>query len=108
MIDKKELYKEIDKISYEILDEIVSPICEIPKGSIWADLFSADIGCYTNGDEKENDEIFEEINKKYKLGLDYICLNTEDDSRKNVPVPFDDKWPLALIALHILLHREDK
>jgi len=106
MIDKKELYKEINKIAYEILDEIVSPICKIPKGRIWADLFHADICCYAMGD-KENEQIFEEINKKYNLGFDYKLVN-DDGSEEHIPAPITDRWSLASIALYIILNREDE
>lgn len=99
MIDKKELYKEIDRISYEILDEIISPVCKIPKGAIFADIFLADIGCYTSGDENEEYEILDQICKKYKL---------ESLDEKEYLSPLAVYNTLASMALYIILFGETK
>lgn len=96
MIDKKELYCELDRIAYEILDEIVSPVCEIPKGSIWADIFAADIACYAF-EEEEEQEIIKRICDKYKIHS--ICEG-------EFIAPFEPWWPLSLIALYILINGE--
>ena len=87
--DYKVFLKEIDRISYDILDNIVSKICEI--GPIMADIYLADIGCYTFNDEEEFEKIRTAIQKRYKL-----------DPKKQLVETLTETTPLALIALQIM------
>lgn len=109
MIDKNELGNLVFAICNDILDECVSPVMDIPKGSIWADPMIADIGCYTFGDEKEEDEIINKICMRYKLVsmthndmhmvLDKDTLKPPED----YVAPIDAGMPLALMALYIIM-----
>ena len=85
MINKKELSKHIGSIGYDILDEIVSPVCGI--GAIMADLYLAEINTYTSCDEKENKKIFKLISKKYNIKMDKEYFS---------------EAPIALLALYIM------
>lgn len=67
MHSKLELYKELRLIAYDILDNIISPICEIPKGTIWADLWLADIECYCMDDDQQREKILTAIEERYQL-----------------------------------------
>lgn len=99
MIDKKELYSEIDNLVYEILDEIVCPVTDLTPGTIWADSFMADIACYTMGEEDQDEEILKRIGERYGLP----SLSDEEFIS-----PLDAGWSLASIALYILLKGEYK
>lgn len=100
-ISKEEKQKEISKIvtelAYEILDEIISPICDI--GNVIADCNLATINDYTMGDEKEINEIINKIIEKYNLeegeGAYLSNIMTED-------------MPLNLISLMIIEEHENK
>lgn len=87
-IDNKLLSLWIIKIGFEIIDDVISPICGIDH--VIADLYLADVWVYAS-DQKEVDKIFREIRKKYKLNK-YTLL--------------DDSIPIAMIALEILLEGE--
>ena len=92
-MEKNEVYHALSKICYEILDEIVSPVCEIPKGTIWADIWLADLECYILDDEKAREEIYKRIKEKYQISddeMDYYI---------------DSYTPLIQIALFIYLRR---
>ena len=91
MLNKKEIYHELMRISYEILDEIVSPVCGIPKGTIVADIWLADLECYIMDDSQEREKIYEEIKKKYQI--------SDDEMDAYV----DSYTPLIQIALFIYL-----
>lgn len=95
-IDKNELKQMTGSIGYDILDNIVSPICGI--SGIMANLYLATILDYTmDEDDPDTDKIIEEICKRYKL--EYL------DDEKTVPPIFAD-MPIALIALYILENGE--
>jgi hypothetical protein len=79
-------------ISYEILDEIVSPICGIEKGGILADLNLATLDCYYIGENDERLQILNEIASRFKIRRE--LLSAIDDA------------PLAFIALNIILEGE--
>jgi len=82
---KEELSKYIDKIGYEIIDDIISPMCGI--SDVIADLYLADIQTYEY-DEKKAIRIAEKVFKKYGIKNGYAEI-------------FIDK-PIALLALFIL------
>jgi len=86
MIKKEELSKYIGNIGYDIIDNIISPVCGIDK--VIADLYLADIQTYTFGDKKENNKIIKQVEKKYNIKLEYPKYFLET--------------PLALLALYIL------
>lgn len=88
MINKDELKRMIVAISYDILDEVVSPVCHIPKGGIVANVFLADLGCYTIGDEEEEKQLDKELRKRYSL-----------DEHVDLPMYV----PVASIALSVIL-----
>lgn len=110
MIDKKELYKQIDLIIYDVLDNVVSPICEIGKG-IWADPFMADITCYTqhreDSDIKEK-EIINTICKRYRVPSlqngNHFIMETKVTETNEYIAPLKIYWSLASIALYIILN----
>lgn len=83
-----ETYKKIERIAYEILDEIISPVCGI--GDIWVDIHLANIGCYA--DETEEKQIFKLIGEKYKLQN----YNKEYDYPYN---SFDSLFTIATVVL---------
>ncbi|MHA1437967.1 MAG: hypothetical protein ACTSPD_10355 [Promethearchaeota archaeon] len=95
-IDKKELKNAIGSIGYDILDNIVSPICGIE--GIIADLYLATLLDYTLGeDSPENDKIIKTICERYKL--EYL------DDENEIPPIYPD-MSIALIALYILENGE--
>jgi hypothetical protein len=82
------LYKELQKIAYEIIDEIICPVCGI--SGVMADLWLADIETYTMEDDQEREAILAKIEEKYQLKeneLNYI----------------DSYTPLIMIALFLYL-----
>lgn len=116
MIKKKELDKQINLITYDILDNVISHLCNIPKGRIWADPFMADISCYTQHTDEPEEQlermIKKEICKRYGIKSlyktkDHFIIKIEDiknveDEEFEVPICTD--WSLASIALYILLY----
>ena len=115
MIDKKQLDKQIDLIAYDILDNVISPLCNIPKRSIWADPFMANIGCYVGhrdkeiSEEDEGQEVINAICEKYGIKSLYktndhyvVEIKPVYDEEFESPICVD--WSLATIALYILLH----
>jgi hypothetical protein len=90
MHPKIELYRELSKIAHEILDEIVSPACGIPKGSIWADLWLADLECYCMEDDEAREKILTGIEERYNL-------------KENELGYIDTYTPLIQIALFLYL-----
>ena len=92
MINKKELSKLIGQIGYEILDEIIAPVCGIE--GIIADLYLADMACYTMGDEENEKKIIDKIIERYKL------------YRTDAELIIDSSMPIALIVLFILENGE--
>jgi hypothetical protein len=78
--------RQVTNRAYEILDSIVSKVCRI--GPIAADIYMADLGCYTIGDEKETKRILDKITEKYGVDREYLeCLKS---------------YPIGLIALYTL------
>jgi len=113
MIDKKELDKQIDLISYDILDNVISPLCDIPKGSIWADPFMASIECYLGHTDKSEEDLEEiikkEICKRYGIKslyktIDHFIVEIESVEDEEFESPICGDWSLATISLYILLH----
>lgn len=96
-MNKTELYNTISDLCYEIIDEIICPVTGIEPGTVWADIFMADIGCYTFGEEAEEEAILCKICQKYEI-------DSLDD--ENFVSPIDGRWELATIALYILLYGE--
>lgn len=92
MINKQELQYAIDSVAIYILDEVVSPHCDIPKGTISCDTYQTELNeflddeCMIKGEEI----MLKTITRKYQLPLeapDYLeCL------------------PIAEIALYVLTH----
>jgi hypothetical protein len=93
METKMELYRELSRLAHEILDEIVSPACGIPKGSIWADLWLADLECYCMEDDVARERILTAIEERYSL-------------KENELGYIDTYTPLIQIAL--FLHLRDR
>lgn len=97
MLAKKKKYKYQSKIparqmtywvgilGYEILDEVVSPMCGI--SGVVADLYGADILLYAQN-EAHAEKILKKILKRYKISKYDVLLTTQS--------------PIALIALAIL------
>ena len=81
-INKNQLTHWIGKLGYEIIDEIISPMCEI--SDVVADLYLADVITYAV-DDKLADKIIKKIKERYKIDY-YIMPDT----------------PIALIVLVIL------
>ena len=78
--------RQVTNRAYEILDSIVSPVCGM--GGISADIYMADLDCYTIGDEKQTSLILDKIAEKYQVDREYLdCLSSA---------------PLGLIALYTL------
>jgi hypothetical protein len=88
--NRKELVEALSKIAYDILDNIVSPVCSIPRGTIWADLWLADLECYCMEDDQEREKILVGIQERYSL-------NEQDMNN------IDSYTPLMQIALFIYL-----
>lgn len=84
MITKNEMSKHVGNIGYDILDNIVGPVCGI--SGIFADLYLADIETYTYED-KEQKKIFKLISKKYEVNINWGIFCNK---------------PIALIALYIM------
>ena len=83
------LIQAIINIAYEILDEIVSPVCEIP-GGIGADIYLADLACYA--DDKQVQVILDKVVERY--GVDRDRLESLD------------RQPIGLIAMYVLEARK--
>jgi hypothetical protein len=99
MVDKNELNKSLQRISYEILDEIISPVCKIRSGSVVANPFVADIDCYTGGYKDLENEVIKRIHDKYNV--DWM-----DDEKQASPIEIYQ--PLITVALYILLYGDYK
>ncbi|GEM_PF-3341297 len=84
-INPKILTYWIGKIGYQIIDEIISPMCGID--GVIAELYLVDIGIYTM-DDKLTAKIATKIVKRYKLDKIYAELIQD--------------WNLAQIVLLIL------
>ena len=93
-INKKHLIIHIDTICEDILDNVVSPICEINEG-IWADIFMATLDTY--GTEEQVEEMVKKICKRY--GLPSL------DKDSFIP-PIEGDMSLASLALYIFLYAE--
>ena len=79
------LVQAIINVAYEILDEIVAPICEIP-GGIGADIYLACLWDY--GDDKQMRLILDKVAARY--GVDRDRLESLD------------RQPVGLIAMYVL------
>lgn len=90
MHPKVELYRELNRICYEILEEIVGPACGIGPG-ILADIWLADLECYCMDDDQDREKIYKGIQEKY---------NISDDE---MDAYIDSYTPLIQIALFIYL-----
>jgi hypothetical protein len=89
MINRQELQYALDSICLEIFDEIISPHCNIPKGSITADTYLTEINEFL---EEPNDEkkILRQIATKYQLSVNSI--------------EYLENLPLAEIAVYIVIN----
>lgn len=95
MNSKIKLYSELKKISDNILDNIVAPICGISE--ISANIWLADIETYVMEDDKKREEVFKQIAETFNL-------NEEDLDLAGI----DAYSPLIMIALFIYLkNRKD-
>jgi archaellum biogenesis ATPase FlaH len=88
MNSKIELYNNLRKIAYDIIDNIIAPTCGITD--IQADLWLADIETYCNEDDKLREKILIEIENKYNL-------------QENELSYIDSYTPLLMIALFLYL-----
>lgn len=80
--------RQVTNRAYEILDEIISPVCGI--SGVSADIYMADLDCYCGSDDKETELILDKIAEKYKVDREYLdCISSA---------------PLGLIALYTLDH----
>jgi len=113
MIDKKELDKQIDLIANDILDNVISPFCNIPRGSIWADPFMASIDCYIGHKEEQLERsIINKICHRYGIKSlsetsTHYVLSTktiEEMYDEEFESPIQGNWSLAEIALYLILH----
>ena len=113
MIDKKQLDKQIDLIAYDILDNVISPLCDMPKGSIWADPFLASIDCYTCNtlipEEELGNDIINKICKRYGIKSlyktnDHYVVEIKPVYDEEFESPISTHWSLAEIALYLILH----
>lgn len=85
----KQLVDRVVKLAYEVLNDVILPMCDI-EGA-FADPYLASIDCYTcsirGNEDKLEQEIVDAIIKKYNL---------------NEYAPISGFTPLALIALIII------
>ena|SRR5690348_131653 len=82
--------KEVVRVSYDILDNIVSPLLEI--SGISADVFRADLWCYA--DDEDMPKLVKAIAERYNVPEDEI-----DE--------FKDE-PLAFLSLYIIAHAKEE
>lgn len=75
----------IGNISYEIIDEIISPMCGI--SGVFADLYLADIVTYADTKELQ-EKILRKIYRKYNIKKNDVFLNAN--------------MPIALLALAVI------
>ena len=115
-LNKKKIAFQINAISQDILDNVISPACDIPKG-IWADPFLTDITIYLGHTDNEYPEeqqiqtILKTICERYgiaSLSPDgphaVIKLGDETIEYNKFISPIDSYWTLASIALYIILY----
>ena len=89
MINKNELQYALDSICIDIFDEIISPMCEIKKGTITADTYQTDLNEFFET-PKEETLCLKKVVHRYSL--------TEDN------VQYLENLPMIEIALFILIH----
>jgi len=93
MINKAELQYAIDSISIYILDEVVAPQCDIPKGTISCDIYLTELSEFLDDNcimTKREEIMLKIIARKYRLPED-------------APSYLED-LPIAEICLYILTH----
>jgi hypothetical protein len=83
--------KEVVRLSYDILDNVVSPLLKI-KG-ISADVFRAALACYAS-DEEDMNKVVKAIAERYNVHEDEI------DEFKD--------YPLAFLSLYIIGHASER
>jgi len=88
MHNKIEIYTELRKIAYDIIDNIICPVCGISE--VVADLWLADIETYVQEDDKQREKILGMIEEKYNL-------------KENELHYVDAYTPLIMIALFLYL-----
>lgn len=88
MHPKLEIYNELKRIAYEIIDEVICPVCGI--SDVMADIWLADIETYCMEDDHEREEILAKIEIKYEL-------------KENELHYIDSYTPLIMIALFLYL-----
>ena len=64
----RQVSDRVHEVSYEILREIVGPVCEIQ--GIMADIHRADLACFADS-RKQRDEVLRRISEKYGVSTYY-------------------------------------
>lgn len=96
-IEKELVSKAVGQIGYDIIDNIISPICGV--SGVFADLYLADISIYTDSEE-QGQEVIKAIYERYKMPIDEVI--DVETNKSSYRFSVQDSWPIALIVLLIL------
>ena len=89
MIKKAELQFALDSICIDIFDEIISPMCDIARGTIVADTYQTDLNEFFETPREETLAL-------KKIAYRYDLQNNSEEYLENLPI--------ILIALYVLIH----